>query len=50
MPLPGAQPVGHAAEVQLIAGPEDLVRADDHGRQVLRVDHALDEPVAGRPW
>ena len=46
-PASRAQPVGHLAEVQVIAGPEDLVRADDHGRQVILGDHALHDPVAG---
>ena len=41
-----AQPVCHLAEVQVITWPEDLIRADDHGGQVILGDHPLDEPVA----
>ena len=44
----GAQPVGHAAEVQVVAGAEDLVRAKDHGGQPVLGDHALDGHVRRR--
>jgi hypothetical protein len=41
-----SQPIGDPREVHAISGAEDLVRADDHGRQAVIVDHPSHDDLA----
>ena len=41
----GAQTIGHVSEVQMVAGTEDLIRADDHGGQPILGDHAAHQRI-----
>src|SRR4029077_1531153 len=41
-----SEPVGGLSEVHAISGAEDLIRADDHGRQTVILDHALHDGLA----